>query len=76
MKLDNISSLTVIYVSNTRWESRIKSVKELRFQAPQIRNGLASLYDICMDAKSKSEVESLAIAIENFEFFTWHGYLV
>ena len=40
---------------NTRWESRIKSVKVIRFQAPQIRLAFLQLYKSCDDAKSKSE---------------------
>ena len=53
---------------NTRWESRIKSVKDIRFQAPQIRLALLQLYKSCDNAKSKSKVESLASALESFEF--------
>ena len=35
--LDNVPDLTVKYLCNTRWESQIKSVKVIRFQAPQIK---------------------------------------
>ncbi|KAI3729948.1 hypothetical protein L6452_18621 [Arctium lappa] len=66
--LDNISNMTVKSLCNTRWESRVKSVKAIRYQAPQIRSALLELSKACDDAKSKSEAESLVSAIENFEF--------
>ena len=56
------------YLCNTRWQSQIKSVKAIRFQAPQIRLALLQLYKSCDDAKSKSEAENLASAFESFEF--------
>ncbi|KAI3702674.1 hypothetical protein L6452_28423 [Arctium lappa] len=66
--VDNVSNLTVKSLCNTRWESRVKSVKAIRFQAPQIRSALLELCKSCDDAKTKSEAESLVSAIENFEF--------
>ena len=77
--LKHISCFTVKSLSNTRWESRIKSVKVIRYQAPQIRAALIELYDLCDDAISKSETESLVDALENFEFLLgiviWHDIL-
>jgi hypothetical protein len=48
--LDHIPSLTVKGLSNTRWESRIKSVKAIRFQAPELRVALLEVGKICDDA--------------------------
>ncbi|XP_021719554.1 uncharacterized protein LOC110687243 [Chenopodium quinoa] len=54
------------------WESRIKSVKAIRFQSPQIRLALLELYNSSGDdaniAKTKSEAESLANSLASFEF--------
>nr|XP_017250708.1 PREDICTED: zinc finger MYM-type protein 1-like [Daucus carota subsp. sativus] len=66
--LDNVPSLTVKSLCNTRWESHIKSVKAIRFQAPQIRLTLLELRDNSNDPKSVSEAESLIGLLENFEF--------
>ena len=68
--LDNVPDLTVKYLSNTRWESRIKSVKSIRFQCPHVRLALCELYESCEnDAKSKSEAGNLVNALLSFEFF-------
>ena len=66
--LGNVPDLTVKSLCNTRWESRIKSVKAIRFQTPQIRLALLQFYKSCYDAKSKSEGESFTSSLESFEF--------
>ncbi|XP_056690473.1 uncharacterized protein [Spinacia oleracea] len=67
--LDNVPGLTVKYLSNTRWESRIESVKAIRFQCPQIMLALKELFDSSgKDALGKSEAESLIKALKSFEF--------
>ncbi|KAK4435039.1 hypothetical protein Salat_0667000 [Sesamum alatum] len=66
--LDHVSGLTVKSLSNTHWESRIKSVKAIRFQTSEIRSALLELHRTCEDAMSKSETKSLANSLESFEF--------
>ncbi|XP_022873135.1 zinc finger MYM-type protein 1-like [Olea europaea var. sylvestris] len=65
---DNVNSLTLKHLSQTRWKSHVESIRAIRFQAPQIRNALFELARVD-DPKTKSEVECLATyEIENFEF--------
>ena len=67
--VDNVPGLTVKSWSNTRWESRIKSVQANRFQTPQIRSALITLEKASThDPMAASECQSLVSALENFEF--------
>ncbi|XP_058778632.1 uncharacterized protein LOC131652705 [Vicia villosa] len=66
---DHIPSLTLKSLSQIHWESRIESVKALRFQTLQIRDALLKLCEIIDEPKIKSEAECLATyELENFEF--------
>ncbi|CAA0829052.1 hAT family dimerisation domain [Striga hermonthica] len=54
---DNITELTVKSVSATRWESRIDSVKAIRFQCADIREALLQVSDINNDPGKSSEAK-------------------
>ncbi|XP_066365377.1 uncharacterized protein [Miscanthus floridulus] len=66
---DNVERFTVKPLSDTRWESRIKSVQPIRYQAPQIRSVLQEVERTSSDdPKAVSDAQSLVTALENFEF--------
>ena len=53
----------------TCWESRIESVKAIKFKALEIRDTLLQLAKMSEDPKTKSEVDCLATyELESFEF--------
>ncbi|XP_066311919.1 uncharacterized protein [Miscanthus floridulus] len=57
---ENITGLTLKSVSATRWESRINSVKAIRFQCADIREALLQVSDIDNDPAKSSEAKGLA----------------
>ena len=80
--LDNVKGLTLKPLSQTRWESRIQSVKAIRYQAPQLRDALVELANTAnkSEANAKSEAKSLVKnELENFEFLfgmvIWYNLL-
>ena len=66
---DNVLGLTPRSLSQTHQESRIESVKAIKFQDPQIRDALLQLAQTSEDPKIKGEANCLATyEIESFEF--------
>jgi hypothetical protein len=78
--LKHVPSLTVKSLSNTRWESRIKSVKAIRYQATELRSALSELrHSSDVEAKDKTDAKNCFDALGRFEFlvgmFIWHDIL-
>ena len=66
---DNVERFTVKPLSDTRWESRIKSVQPIRYQVPQIISVLKEVERTCTDdPKTVSDAQSLVTALDKFEF--------
>lgn len=51
--LDHVPFFTMKSLSNTRWESRINSVKPIQFQTLLVKSALRELYESCDDAMKK-----------------------
>ncbi|KAL7102343.1 hypothetical protein ACP275_08G114200 [Erythranthe tilingii] len=65
----NVIGLTLKPLSQTRWESRIESVKPLLRQTERVRNALLELAQSDEDGTITSEAEGLIInEFENFDF--------
>nr|TKW33479.1 hypothetical protein SEVIR_2G238766v2 [Setaria viridis] len=78
--LKHVPSLTVKSLSNTRWESRIKSVTAIRYQATELRSTLSELHhDSDVEPKDRSDAKNLFDALGSFEFLIgmviWHDIL-
>nr|TKW20468.1 hypothetical protein SEVIR_4G090300v2 [Setaria viridis] len=78
--LKHVPSLTVKSLSNTRWESRIKSVTTIRYQATELRYALSELHHTSdIEPKDRSDAKNLFDALDSFEFLLsmviWHDIL-
>ena len=66
---DNITGLTPKSLPSTRWESRVDSVKAIRFQIPEIREALLQVAETDKDPLTTSQAQSLAEhELGDFEF--------
>uniref|UniRef100_A0A7N0TF72 DUF4371 domain-containing protein n=1 Tax=Kalanchoe fedtschenkoi TaxID=63787 RepID=A0A7N0TF72_KALFE len=77
---DNLKGLTLKSMSSTRWESRVDSVRAIRFQIVDIREALLQVSENDNDSKIKSEAKSLAEnELGDFEFLVaiviWYDML-
>ncbi|XP_021771502.1 uncharacterized protein LOC110735623 [Chenopodium quinoa] len=57
---ENVKGLTLKSLSVTRWESRVESIKAIRFQITEIHEALLEVVDADNDHKLQSEARSLA----------------
>ncbi|XP_069505594.1 zinc finger MYM-type protein 1-like [Ambystoma mexicanum] len=75
---NNVRKLTVKPLSDTHWESRMDSVKTVRFQVTDIYDALMELAQLSKaDAGVRHEAQSLANQITDFKFLVslvvWHN---
>ncbi|EZA59740.1 hypothetical protein X777_16221 [Ooceraea biroi] len=64
-----VPSLTLKPLSNTRWESRVESIKALRFNLHHVYDALYSIYsDESKDNDTKHLAKSLIVKIKSFQF--------
>ncbi|KAK2655261.1 hypothetical protein Ddye_008313 [Dipteronia dyeriana] len=80
LEANYVEDFTLKPLSETCWESRVESIKAIRYQSLQIRDALAHLVETSEDPKTNSEVESIVTyEFENFEFLfgmvIWYNLL-
>ncbi|XP_074289540.1 uncharacterized protein LOC141614695 [Silene latifolia] len=66
---NNATKYTLKQFSSTRWESRVDSVKAIRFQIAEVCDALLQVGETDNDSKIRSEAKSLAMnELGDFEF--------
>ena len=61
-------NITLKMWSDTRWESKVKSVEPLRYQASEVRYALLEVRDETNDALTKTESQSLSEEVGSYRF--------
>lgn len=74
-----VRNISVKPVCETRWESRVESVKAVRYQAGEIYDALFEVAEQSSDPKARSEAEALCKQLKNFNFIVsivfWYDIL-
>lgn len=66
--MKHIPNLTVKRSCDTRWESKLESVKALRYQIKEVHTALVELVEVTEDPKANSEAQSVKNEISSYEF--------
>ncbi|KAM3833954.1 zinc finger MYM-type protein 1-like [Diretmus argenteus] len=61
-------TITLKMWSDTRWESKVKSVEPLRYQAEKVRDALLEVRDQTNDSVTKTEAQSLSEEVGSYRF--------
>ncbi|XP_051158201.1 uncharacterized protein LOC127279718 [Leptopilina boulardi] len=72
-------TLTLKKVCETRWESRVSSLKAVKYQYTEIRDALPEQHEESTDPEAASEARSLAEHMNQYEFLLvlviWYDFL-
>ena len=77
---NHLKTLTLKPLSDTRWESRIGSLKPLRFKIENVHDALLSIYkNADIDNMIRDEASGLLVTIKQFKFlcsvYIWYTIL-
>ena len=82
--LSNRVTITLKPLSNTRWSTRIDSLKQLKYQLSQVHEALKNIYDDealtgAEGVSARAEAEGLAKSVSSYKFIAaliiWHDIL-